>query len=175
MICPDVEVPYNVEQYWWKNRMQKDFGEDGYDRSSGNFVFFFASCFWLKFILRSSLKCSKLLNQVTTLCNNSSYEKWKTYDFSLSATPLSLLWLQTGKTKVFLRAGQMADLDARRALILSTAAKTIQRKIRTYIARKYFIALHSAAVSMQSICRGSPDTVLSVFPYFTQSLSVEKL
>lgn len=62
--------------------------------------------------------------------------------------------IQTGKTKVFLRAGQMADLDARRALILSNAAKTIQRKIRTHIARKHFLALQKAAVYMQSACRG---------------------
>ncbi|XP_042013386.1 myosin-11-like isoform X1 [Salvia splendens] len=61
---------------------------------------------------------------------------------------------QTGKTKVFLRAGQMADLDARRALILGTAARTIQRRIRTYTSRKYFIALHSASASLQAICRG---------------------
>ncbi|KAL3644945.1 hypothetical protein CASFOL_010125 [Castilleja foliolosa] len=67
---------------------------------------------------------------------------------------MNLAGAQIGKTKVFLRAGQMADLDARRALILSNAAKTIQRKIRTYIARKHFLALHEAAVWMQSVCRG---------------------
>ncbi|GFP96811.1 myosin-11 [Phtheirospermum japonicum] len=67
---------------------------------------------------------------------------------------MNLAGAQIGKTKVFLRAGQMADLDARRALILSTAAKTIQRKIRTHIARKHFLALHEAAVCMQSACRG---------------------
>ncbi|KAL1060144.1 hypothetical protein V6Z11_1Z122200 [Gossypium hirsutum] len=39
-----------------------------------------------------------------------------------------------GKTKVFLRAGQMAELDARRAEVLGNAARTIQRQIRTYIA-----------------------------------------
>ncbi|KAL8548030.1 hypothetical protein ACS0TY_007361 [Phlomoides rotata] len=60
---------------------------------------------------------------------------------------------QTGKTKVFLRAGQMADLDARRALILSTAAKKIQRKTRTHIARRHFLALQQAAICMQSVCR----------------------
>ncbi|KAL6505195.1 hypothetical protein OROGR_025012 [Orobanche gracilis] len=67
---------------------------------------------------------------------------------------MGLAGAQIGKTKVFLRAGQMADLDARRALILSNAAKTIQRKIRTHIARKHFLALQKAAVCMQSACRG---------------------
>ncbi|KAL0371208.1 UNVERIFIED_CONTAM: Myosin-9 [Sesamum angustifolium] len=61
---------------------------------------------------------------------------------------------QSGKTKVFLRAGQMAELDARRALKLSNAAKTIQRKVRTHIARKHFLALQKAAICMQSACRG---------------------
>lgn len=62
--------------------------------------------------------------------------------------------LQIGKTKVFLRAGQMAELDAMRALVLSTAAKTIQRRVRTHQARRRFIALQKAAVLLQSLCRG---------------------
>ncbi|KAJ4719701.1 Myosin [Melia azedarach] len=61
---------------------------------------------------------------------------------------------QIGKTKVFLRAGQMAELDARRAEVLSNAAKTIQRRIRTHIARKRFIAMRQATVVLQSLCRG---------------------
>ncbi|KAK2970160.1 hypothetical protein RJ640_019628, partial [Escallonia rubra] len=59
-----------------------------------------------------------------------------------------------GKTKVFLRAGQMAELDARRAEKLRNAAKTIQRKIKTHITRKRFVDLRKAAICMQSICRG---------------------
>ncbi|KAI8012614.1 Myosin-9 [Camellia lanceoleosa] len=59
-----------------------------------------------------------------------------------------------GKTKVFLRAGQMAELDARRAEKLNKAAKTIQRQIRTHITRKWFIDLREASVSIQSILRG---------------------
>lgn len=61
---------------------------------------------------------------------------------------------QVGKTKVFLRAGQMAELDARRAEVLGNAARTIQRQIRTYIARKEFISLRKAAIQMQSYWRG---------------------
>ncbi|GFZ01423.1 myosin family protein with Dil domain-containing protein [Actinidia rufa] len=61
---------------------------------------------------------------------------------------------QVGKTKVFLRAGQMAELDTRRAEKLNNAAKTIQRKIRTHIARKQFIALRKATICIQSIWRG---------------------
>ncbi|MCD7450736.1 hypothetical protein HAX54_008297 [Datura stramonium] len=67
---------------------------------------------------------------------------------------MGLAGAQIGKTKVFLRAGQMAELDARRAQKLATAAKTIQRKIRTHIARKYFLALQKAAICLQSSCRG---------------------
>ncbi|PON39406.1 Myosin [Parasponia andersonii] len=61
---------------------------------------------------------------------------------------------QIGKTKVFLRAGQMAELDARRAEVLGNAARTIQRQIRTHIARKEFIALRQAAIQLQSYLRG---------------------
>ncbi|KAK4432850.1 Myosin-17 [Sesamum alatum] len=60
---------------------------------------------------------------------------------------------QLGKTKVFLRAGQMAELDARRAEVLGNAARTIQRQIRTYIARKDFILLRQAAIQLQSCWR----------------------
>ena len=61
--------------------------------------------------------------------------------------------LQIGKTKVFLRAGQMAELDARRTEVLSSAAKTIQCRARTRYARKRFIALCEAAISLQSLLR----------------------
>lgn len=65
--------------------------------------------------------------------------------------------MQIGKTKIFLRAGQMAELDARRAEVLSSAAKTIQRRIRTHIARRRFIALREATIVLQSLCRGEPS------------------
>ncbi|KAG2696674.1 hypothetical protein I3760_07G070000 [Carya illinoinensis] len=61
---------------------------------------------------------------------------------------------QIGKTKVFLRAGQMAELDAQRAEVLSRAAKTIQWRVRTHIARRHFVALQKATIDLQSICRG---------------------
>lgn len=65
------------------------------------------------------------------------------------------LRLQLGRTKVFLRAGQMAELDARRAGVLGNAARTIQRQIRTYIARKDFVLLRQAAIQLQSCWRGN--------------------
>ncbi|XAR53459.1 Myosin ATPase [Bertholletia excelsa] len=67
---------------------------------------------------------------------------------------MGLKGYQIGKTKVFLRAGQMAELDARRAEVLGKAAKKIQRQIRTYIARKDFISLRQAAIQLQSCWRG---------------------
>ncbi|KAK9032137.1 hypothetical protein V6N11_056417 [Hibiscus sabdariffa] len=67
---------------------------------------------------------------------------------------MGLKGYQIGKTKVFLRAGQMAELDARRAEVLGHAARTIQRQIRTYIARKEFISLRKAAIMLQSHWRG---------------------
>ncbi|OIW20881.1 hypothetical protein TanjilG_24959 [Lupinus angustifolius] len=67
---------------------------------------------------------------------------------------MGLKGYQIGKTKVFLRAGQMAELDARRAQVLSNAAKTIQRRIRTHHARKHYLALRKKAVYVQSLWRG---------------------
>ena len=81
-----------------------------------------------------------------------------------------------GKTKVFLRAGQMAELDARRAEVLAKAAKLIQRQIRTHLARKEFITLRKATIHIQKIWRGhisSPKRltflVMSFF-FFSASL-----
>ncbi|GMN64120.1 hypothetical protein TIFTF001_033197 [Ficus carica] len=62
---------------------------------------------------------------------------------------MGLKGYQIGKTKVFLRAGQMAELDARRTEVLATAARQLQRQIRTLLARKEFIALRRAAIDMQ--------------------------
>ncbi|CAE5960337.1 unnamed protein product [Arabidopsis arenosa] len=67
---------------------------------------------------------------------------------------IGLKGYQVGKTKVFLRAGQMAELDARRTLVLSAAAKKIQRRIRTHQAQKRFILLRKATISLQALCRG---------------------
>ncbi|KAK9282815.1 hypothetical protein L1049_011037 [Liquidambar formosana] len=66
---------------------------------------------------------------------------------------MGLKGYQIGKTKVFLRAGQMAELDARRTEVLATATRRIQRQIRTYLTRKDFIALRRATVHMQKFWR----------------------
>lgn len=47
----------------------------------------------------------------------------------------------------------MAELDARRAEVLGNAARKIQRSIRTYIARKEFVALREFAIQLQALCR----------------------
>ncbi|XP_052193684.1 myosin-12 isoform X2 [Diospyros lotus] len=66
---------------------------------------------------------------------------------------MGLKGYQIGKTKVFLRAGQMAELDARRTEVLANAARHIQRQIRTYLTRKEFITLRGATIHMQKLWR----------------------
>ncbi|KAK4488660.1 hypothetical protein RD792_004431 [Penstemon davidsonii] len=66
---------------------------------------------------------------------------------------MGLKGYQIGKSKVFLRAGQMAELDARRAEVLALAVKRIQRQIRTYLARKDFIILRKATINIQKLWR----------------------
>ncbi|WMV47058.1 hypothetical protein MTR67_040443 [Solanum verrucosum] len=61
---------------------------------------------------------------------------------------------QIGKTKVFLRAGQMAELDARRTEVLGRSASIIQRKVRSYMARRSFTVLRRSTIQIQSLCRG---------------------
>ncbi|KAF4403202.1 hypothetical protein G4B88_027973 [Cannabis sativa] len=61
---------------------------------------------------------------------------------------------QIGKTKVFLRAGQMAELDACRSEVLGRSASVIQRKVRSYLARKSFILLRVSSIQIQAFCRG---------------------
>ncbi|KMZ61687.1 putative Myosin XI [Zostera marina] len=61
---------------------------------------------------------------------------------------------QIGKTKVFLRAGQMAELDTKRTEVLGISATVIQKKARSHAARKSFSFLKKSAIQMQSTCRG---------------------
>ncbi|CAH9071989.1 unnamed protein product [Cuscuta europaea] len=61
---------------------------------------------------------------------------------------------QIGKTKVFLRVGQMAELDAHRNEVLGRSACTIQRKYHSYFTRKTFLLLRDSAIETQAICRG---------------------
>ncbi|EPS63247.1 hypothetical protein M569_11538, partial [Genlisea aurea] len=63
--------------------------------------------------------------------------------------------VQIGKTKIFLRAGQIAYLDSQRSILHSDASKKIQRKVKASNARKYYISVLKAAVILQSICRGA--------------------
>ncbi|KAI4380781.1 hypothetical protein MLD38_006930 [Melastoma candidum] len=93
------------------------------------FVFLFQK-FWKESDSDDIIACQKILNK------------------------MGLKGYQLGKTKVFLRAGQMAELDARRAEVLGNAARIIQMQIRTYSARKEFIAMRKAAIRMQSYWRG---------------------
>ncbi|PWA97349.1 Elongation factor G, III-V domain-containing protein [Artemisia annua] len=52
---------------------------------------------------------------------------------------------QIGKTKSFLRAGQLVELDVQKAQKLSNATKIIQRRIRTHIDRRRYLAFRKSA------------------------------
>ncbi|XP_042027430.1 myosin-12-like [Salvia splendens] len=66
---------------------------------------------------------------------------------------MGLKGYQIGKSKVFLRAGQMAELDARRAEVVAHAVRRIQRQIRTHLTRKEFIILRKASINIQKLWR----------------------
>ncbi|KAJ0818337.1 putative myosin ATPase [Helianthus annuus] len=61
---------------------------------------------------------------------------------------------QIGKTKVFLRAGQMAELDACRAEILGKSATKIQAKYLSHTANKKYLSLRASSIPIQTIVRG---------------------
>ncbi|XP_024985246.1 myosin-6-like [Cynara cardunculus var. scolymus] len=61
---------------------------------------------------------------------------------------------QIGKTKVFLRAGQMAELDAYRTQVLGRSATKVQTKYRSHSTHKKYILLQNSALPLQTICRG---------------------
>jgi myosin V len=61
---------------------------------------------------------------------------------------------QIGRTKVFLRAGQMAELDARRTEVRNNAARGLQGQFRTHVAREQFLILRNASICLQSFVRG---------------------
>ncbi|KAL6214452.1 hypothetical protein ACLB2K_013886 [Fragaria x ananassa] len=61
---------------------------------------------------------------------------------------------QIGKTKVFLRAGQMAELDTRRIEVLGRSASIIQGKVRSYLSRRSYAKLRLSAIRIQSALRG---------------------
>ncbi|KAK7819265.1 myosin-8 [Quercus suber] len=67
---------------------------------------------------------------------------------------VNLKGYQIGKTKVFLRAGQMAELDGCRSEVLGRSASIIQRSVRSYLGRKTFILLRLSAIQIQALCRG---------------------
>ncbi len=56
---------------------------------------------------------------------------------------------------MFLRAGQMAELDALRTEILGLSAKKIQTKVRSHVARKKYVMLQHFATQLQAVCRGT--------------------
>ncbi|MCH87583.1 myosin-H heavy chain-like, partial [Trifolium medium] len=79
---------------------------------------------------------------------------------------MELKGYQIGKTKIFLRAGQMAELDARRAQVLrrlacklyqnmrrEAAAVKIQKHVRRHESRKGYIKLHASVLTLQTALR----------------------
>ena len=61
---------------------------------------------------------------------------------------------QLGKTKVFLRAGKMAELDKSRTDLLHSSARLIQRNVRGCLARKHLRTALQAAIKLQAVTRG---------------------
>jgi len=59
-----------------------------------------------------------------------------------------------GKTEVFLRAGQMVELDACRAEVLGKSAIIIQKKARSFICQKQYNLLRFFSIEVERAVRG---------------------
>jgi myosin heavy subunit len=67
---------------------------------------------------------------------------------------------------VFLRAGQIAILDVRRAEVLDNAARCIQGRFRAFVARKEFLKTKEASISIQAYCRGKHVSLIMLLFYY---------
>ncbi|KAH9729017.1 Myosin-6 [Citrus sinensis] len=110
-----------------------------------------------EFVDRFGILASKVLDgssDEVTACKR-LLEKVGLEGYQLQGRLQSIQFInEIGKTKVFLRAGQMADLDARRTEVLGRSASIIQRKVRSYLSRKNYIMLRRSAIHIQAACRG---------------------
>ncbi|TRY83411.1 hypothetical protein DNTS_020283 [Danionella cerebrum] len=70
---------------------------------------------------------------------------------------------QFGKTKIFFRAGQVAYLEKLRADKLRAACIRIQKTIRCWLARKKFLRMKKAAITIQRHIRGYQARCLAKF------------
>ncbi len=91
----------------------------------------------------------------------------------------SLMWLcppplqnkdkyQFGKTKIFFRAGQVAYLEKLRADKLRTACINIQKTIRCWLARKKYLRIRQAAITLQRYTRGHQARWWVMLVYFVK-------
>ncbi|XP_021321169.1 protein OPAQUE1 isoform X5 [Sorghum bicolor] len=88
---------------------------------------------------------------------------------------LNLENFQLGRTKVFLRAGQIAVLDSRRGEILDNASRIVQGHFRTFTVRKKFLSTRKASISIQIFCRGClARNVLEAKRQIAAAVSVER-
>ncbi|XP_030620730.1 unconventional myosin-Va isoform X2 [Chanos chanos] len=70
---------------------------------------------------------------------------------------------QFGKTKIFFRAGQVAYLEKLRADKLRAACIRIQKTIRCWLARKKYLRMKNAAITIQRHVRGYQARCLAKF------------
>ncbi|XP_037395626.1 unconventional myosin-Va isoform X2 [Pygocentrus nattereri] len=79
---------------------------------------------------------------------------------------------QFGKTKIFFRAGQVAYLEKLRADKLRAACIRIQKTIRCWLARKKYLRMKHAAITIQRYVRGYQARCLATFLRRTRAATI---
>lgn len=74
----------------------------------------------------------------------------------LKVSDINHIFLQIGKSKIFLRGNLMAELDAQRTGIYCVAAVVIQKHVRARVDLRKYIAMRRACIRLQSYWRGDP-------------------
>uniref|UniRef100_A0A0D9WJ44 Myosin motor domain-containing protein n=1 Tax=Leersia perrieri TaxID=77586 RepID=A0A0D9WJ44_9ORYZ len=107
------------------------------------------------------LRCSGVLEAIRISC--AGYPTRKLFRDFLQRFRILAPEFFKERTKVFLRAGQMAELDARRTEVQNRAARAVQSRFRTHVARQKFLMLRNTSVSFQSFVRAILACKLHLF------------
>ncbi|XP_065861006.1 myosin-11-like isoform X2 [Euphorbia lathyris] len=102
-----------------------------------------------------------------------SYEEKVACNYILEK--MQLTGYKLGKSKIFLRGGAMAELDAHRSRLVRCSATTIQKVMRAFATRKNYMRMQQESIQIQSRWRGKlARTVYKVMREEAAAVKIQK-